>query len=433
MPRAAVAARASSSAGSTEPIASATVLELVRQPVGRAHRAGTTDRDRGALLELVVGQQQQVVVEGERDRTPLGRRRPAVRAVHPSRHPALPGRRGWPVPASRTRRHCVVSRLPCATGPNSARGDGGRSPRLRYGSPRSGSHLRSNGLWLSLVEHVTGGHGVAGSNPVSPTDPDTRFLGVPDHSVRAHEQLLGRATRSRDPLVALLARSAADAGTTGHVGSCHSVGTLARGPLDLDYSHFTGQRRWTDRHLADAVASSRSWSEVASVLGLSGGSSTTTVRGHALRLGLDMSHLVRPPEPPAALAMMPRTARLARAGSLLAAAWFELCGCAVSWPLEPCRYDLLVWRGQKAVRVQVKTTTMRAGSSWVARLSSGRKELRTYDLTRSMSSSSSTGTTTTTSSPFASWAVSARSGLGLPVLPPAPGGAAAPQFHDVFG
>jgi hypothetical protein len=77
--------------------------------------------------------------------------------------------------------------------------------------------------------------------------------------------------------------------------------------------------------------------------------------------------------------MVPQTAHLARAGSLLAAAWFELCGCAVSWPLEPCRYDLLVWRGQKAERVQVKTTTMRAGCSWLARLSSGRKELRTYD------------------------------------------------------
>ena len=27
-----------------------------------------------------------------------------------------------------------------------------------------------NGLWRSLVAHVTGGHGVAGSNPVSPTE-----------------------------------------------------------------------------------------------------------------------------------------------------------------------------------------------------------------------------------------------------------------------
>src|SRR6478609_5887311 len=27
-----------------------------------------------------------------------------------------------------------------------------------------------HGLWRSLVAHVTGGHGVAGSNPVSPTE-----------------------------------------------------------------------------------------------------------------------------------------------------------------------------------------------------------------------------------------------------------------------
>ncbi len=31
-----------------------------------------------------------------------------------------------------------------------------------------------NGLWRSLVAHVTGGHGVAGSNPVSPTERPTR-------------------------------------------------------------------------------------------------------------------------------------------------------------------------------------------------------------------------------------------------------------------
>jgi hypothetical protein len=39
------------------------------------------------------------------------------------------------------------------------------------------------GLWRSLVAHLTGGQGVAGSNPVSPTDvmsqdiPDTRTHG----------------------------------------------------------------------------------------------------------------------------------------------------------------------------------------------------------------------------------------------------------------
>jgi hypothetical protein len=148
--------------------------------------------------------------------------------------------------------------------------------------------------------------------------------------------------------------------------------------LGLDYTHFTGQRRWSDRQLADAIATSASWSQVTDLLGLSGGSSTTTIRGHAVRLGLDTSHLVREKGSEGAPPMRPTTAHLARAGSLLAAAWFELSGCQVSWPLEPCRYDLLVWTGEQAERVQVKTTTMRAGNSWIVRLASMRREVKTY-------------------------------------------------------
>lgn len=77
--------------------------------------------------------------------------------------------------------------------------------------------------------------------------------------------------------------------------------------------------------------------------------------------------------------MQPDVANLPRAGSLLAATWFELCGLAVAWPLEPCRDDLLVWLDGLAQRIQVKTTTVRTGSGWTVRLSSSRKELRTYD------------------------------------------------------
>lgn len=150
--------------------------------------------------------------------------------------------------------------------------------------------------------------------------------------------------------------------------------------LGLDYSHFTGRRRWTDQQLAAAIRSSATWAQACETLGVSGGSSTSTVRGHALRLGLDTRHLSTEKHPDLPhLDMRPRTTNLSRAGSLLAAAWFELCGHEVSWPLEPCRYDLLVWRGGAAERIQVKTTTMRAGSSWVVRLSRTRKEVRTYD------------------------------------------------------
>lgn len=150
--------------------------------------------------------------------------------------------------------------------------------------------------------------------------------------------------------------------------------------LELDYSHFTGQRRWTDPQLVAAIASATSWTEVAETLGLAGGSSTTTIRGHAVRLGLDTAHLAAPrkPQPPIGF-MRPEQANLARAGSLMAAAWFELCGHSVSWPLEPCRYDLLVWIGKAAERIQVKTTTVKQGTSWTVWISNTGKERTMYD------------------------------------------------------
>jgi len=150
--------------------------------------------------------------------------------------------------------------------------------------------------------------------------------------------------------------------------------------LGLDYAHFTGQRRWNDQQLAEAIASATSWARVAESLGLSGGSSTTTVRGHAARLGLDTAHLARShPLPNPDAVAQPKLDNLARAGSFLAAAWFELSGQSVSWPLEPCRYDLLVWRGERAERIQVKTATVRTGRSWTVWLSTTGKQRTSYD------------------------------------------------------
>ena len=158
-----------------------------------------------------------------------------------------------------------------------------------------------------------------------------------------------------------------------------SVRTHA-GRLGLDYSHFRGQRRWTDQQLVEAVASATSRAHVAETLGLAGGSSTATIRGHAVRLGLDTGHLALPQRPQTPVGLMrPQQVNLARAGSLMAAAWFELCGMSVSWPLESCRYDLLVWMGRAAERIQVKTTTVKQGTSWVVWISSAGKERTTYD------------------------------------------------------
>ncbi len=147
--------------------------------------------------------------------------------------------------------------------------------------------------------------------------------------------------------------------------------------LGLDHRHFATQRHWNDGTLQAAVAGASSWSEVVERFGDTRPVSTTLVKGHARRLGIDTRHLdddIRrrssnqpsagaTPSPPAAEA-----ANLRRAGPSLAAAWFLMSGDDVSWPLEPCAYDLLVWRQGTAMRVQVKTTTLRSGSTWAARL-----------------------------------------------------------------
>ncbi|GAA1735084.1 hypothetical protein [Microbacterium paludicola] len=75
------------------------------------------------------------------------------------------------------------------------------------------------------------------------------------------------------------------------------------------------------------------------------------------------------------------SANLRRAGSMLAAGWFALEGNQVSWPLEPCRYDLLVGGLGGIRRVQVKTTTVRVGSTWKVYLSttSGGRTIYTPD------------------------------------------------------
>lgn len=97
-------------------------------------------------------------------------------------------------------------------------------------------------------------------------------------------------------------------------------------------------------------------------------SSTAILRGHALRLGLDTRHLGQKKAAEVAVGDLPDRANLPRAGTLLAAAWFELTGGEVSWPLEPCRYDLLVVRQRQVERVQVKTTTHGKAGSWYASL-----------------------------------------------------------------
>lgn len=52
----------------------------------------------------------------------------------------------------------------------------------------------------------------------------------------------------------------------------------------------------------------------------------------------------------------------------------------MSWPLEPCAYDLVVGSTQGLVRVQVKTTTSRENGAWKVFLSRSGRGRRRYDV-----------------------------------------------------
>jgi len=96
------------------------------------------------------------------------------------------------------------------------------------------------------------------------------------------------------------------------------------------------------------------------------------LKSHAVRLGLDTSHLSRlshngrqPAEPPAQASDLTAELKCLRvAAGTLAATWFMLRGCAVSFPAEPTVYDLLADTPQGIMRVQVKTTTSAAKNGW---------------------------------------------------------------------
>lgn len=149
--------------------------------------------------------------------------------------------------------------------------------------------------------------------------------------------------------------------------------------LGLDYSHFVGQRRWTDAEIRAAIAESESWTAVTARLGVEADAGASLIKGHAARIGADTTHLRVTSRASTTDKLAPTLDHLDRAGPALAAAWYLLCGIDVSWPLEPSRYDLLACAVAGIRRVQVKTTRTRAGDSWKVYLSTTRGERRTYD------------------------------------------------------
>jgi hypothetical protein len=140
--------------------------------------------------------------------------------------------------------------------------------------------------------------------------------------------------------------------------------------LGLDTSHFTGQRRWSDAQLRRAVASSYTWIELLSNLGLVHDSAEdrTRVKAHAARLGLDLRQLAGPGADTAvAPVFKPDIKHLREAGTAIATMWFLLCGYSAAIPIEPALYDLLVSMPDGIKRVQVKTTTFN-NHGWVVQV-----------------------------------------------------------------
>lgn len=130
--------------------------------------------------------------------------------------------------------------------------------------------------------------------------------------------------------------------------------------LALDVSHFKGARTWDDGQLKRAVAEAMSWDDVFNSLGLRTPKkeTRTRVQGHAIRLGLDFKHLdISAETDPASSGWRLEPMRLRDAAAPLAASWFMMHGCTVSFPVEQAVYDLLVQSNESVLRVQVKTTT----------------------------------------------------------------------------
>jgi hypothetical protein len=138
--------------------------------------------------------------------------------------------------------------------------------------------------------------------------------------------------------------------------------------LDLDVSHFKGTRTWDDAQLKRAVGEAMSWDDVFASLGLRTPrkETRTRVQGHAIRLGLDLTHLeIRTAQTSVPSEWPLDPMRLRDAAAPLAAAWFMTRGCTVAFPAEQAIYDLLVDSHEKIHRVQVKTTTTSAATGIV--------------------------------------------------------------------
>lgn len=128
--------------------------------------------------------------------------------------------------------------------------------------------------------------------------------------------------------------------------------------LHLDTTHFR-QRTWSDSQLRAAVRNASTWSDVLHAIGLSDrGEARLRVKSHAVRLGLDISHLHTQTANRVSLddveGLLPSPAALRVAAEAIAIAWLTIRGVPVAVPAEPREYDLLATFPSGIRRVQVK-------------------------------------------------------------------------------
>jgi hypothetical protein len=140
-------------------------------------------------------------------------------------------------------------------------------------------------------------------------------------------------------------------------------------------SHFVGKRTWSDEALKEAAKTAETWAELLTALGLSKRSrSYDSVRAAAGRLAVDLGRLTLGPKAGREaigidLLSRPALDHLRNAAPSIAAAWFLLCGRAVSVPCEPNAYDVIADLPDGLKRVQVKSATSRdARGAWNVRI-----------------------------------------------------------------
>lgn len=144
--------------------------------------------------------------------------------------------------------------------------------------------------------------------------------------------------------------------------------------LGIDYSHFRGQRTWSDDDLREAVVLHSTMDGILGYFGLAYSANTIkAVRRRGKELGLSLPGLASteravPASHEELLATPREDQHLRRAALSMVSAWFAARGFEPSFPVETCSYDLVVKLPQGLRSVQIKSRKPGAHATAVVRL-----------------------------------------------------------------